>query len=201
MRFVPALLLVTGWEIVCVAQPLTATSIFTPFRLGDMGETLTQNYLTCTQTNPSPSTCKEAFLASLDLELAALLPSRQPLPEEARAAGYVDLINFETQGISKVSIGIYEKYEACKAQGLSNCEDKDFVFDSVYWPRDEAKKAEENIDEAWEAFVKAVANDVHEALNKDPACFVGGTPQCVAVVAGDFPIPDPVCITTRITQA
>jgi hypothetical protein len=185
----------------CWSQPLEATEIFTPYALGALGQDLAQIYLDCTATEAAPSGCKETMLRSLERELAILLPPAQPLPQEERAAGYVDLINFETDDVSTVAIGIYDKYRACKAQGLSNCEDKEFVFESIYWPEQEAEAAEDKIDEAWETFVKAVAADVHKALNKDPACFIGGTPQCVAVVAGDFPVPDPFCVTTRITQA
>lgn len=185
----------------CWSQPLAPSEVFTPYALGALGQDLTQAYLTCTQTETAPSVCKETMLAALERELAILLPPAQPLPDEERAAGYVDFINFETDDVSTVAIGIYEKYQACKEQGLSNCEDKEFVFESVYWPEQEAEAAEQEIDEAWQTFVKAVAGDVHEDLNKDPTCFIGGTPQCIAVVAGDFPIPDPICVTTRITQA
>jgi hypothetical protein len=195
------LLSVLACGVTCHAQPLAPAYIFTPYTLGSVGEELTQSYLTCTQTNASPNTCKETLLASLDVQLAALLPASEPFPEESKAAGYVDVINFEVDDVSTVSIGIYEQYEACKSQGLSSCDDKNFVFDSIYWPQREADAAESEIDDAWQTFIKAVAKDVHEALNKDPACFIGGTPQCVAVVAGDFPVPDPICISTRITQA
>jgi hypothetical protein len=187
-------------SILCLAQPLTPTTIFTPYTLGTVGEHLTQTYLTCTQTEAAPSVCKETMLASLGRELASLLPPAEPLPKEERTAAYVDLINFETDDVSTVAIGIYDKYQACKAQGLSSCEVKEFVFESVYWPEQEAEAAANDVDETWQTFIKAVAGDVHEALNKDPACFIGGTPQCVTVVAGEFPVPDPSCITTRITQ-
>lgn len=154
----------------------------------------------CIEQNPDPDQCIQDLLNDLESQIPGLFPEPEPFPEEEKTAAYVDLIEFhEPQNwgirIPSIHIGVYEEFEGCRDGGsIIDCDD-DFIVTTIYLPISMAEDAQEDIDEAWIKFKEAVADDVHEALNRDKPCVFA--PQCWEIPFGKFPVPDFVCAVER----
>jgi hypothetical protein len=176
-----------------------------PDLLGNDGQKIIDDFLECQQNASDPTSCFARLLENIERLFAGFAPVIPALEEAEQTAGYIDFVE-ESEAehwavrLPSIHIGVTEEYFACQDH-LLNCE-TNFILTTIYLSKEAAEHAQEEIDEAWETFIKTLADDVDQAINQDPPCFVGGrAPTCPEVLGGNLPIPEPSCVARRVSQA
>ena len=176
-----------------------------PEILGPEGEAIVEEFERCKAESEDIDLCFETLEARYQELLGDLpFPPEPEVPEEERSGAYVDFMEFTDPTewavrLPSVHLGVTEEFEECSPD-IVDC-DVDFTLSTIFLPKELAEEAQEAIDEAWEKFVDAVIDDLDDAINKDPPCFINGyAPTCLGIVLGveSIPLPDFACAYQRI---